>query len=209
MAVGAAAIAVALVGHSGAPQPPGSSVGTSPGPQQQLPASSTTTTVASGSAPLARSRPASIRIPAIGVDSAVSVIGENADGSIAVPQPGPDYNKAAWYEYSPTPGQVGPSIIEGHVDSAAQGPSVFFKLGDLRPGDEVDVTLADGEDAVFTIDGVRSYPKDQFPTQAVYGNTSDPALRLVTCGGSFDSSTGHYLNNVVAFGHLTGSRPNG
>ncbi len=123
-----------------------------------------------------------------------------------MPQPGPDYNKAAWYKYSPTPGQLGPSIIEGHVDSAKQGPSVFYRLGDLRPGNEVDVTLADGRVAVFTIDGVRSYSKDQFPTQVVYGNTNDPALRLLTCGGNFDASTGHYLNNIVAFGHLTSSR---
>jgi len=196
---GAVAVIVALVGHPGAPQPP-----TSPGAHQ--PSGALTTTQPSGSGPLTRSQPAAIRIPAIGVSSDVTAIGENADGTIAVPQPGPDYNKAAWYQYSPTPGQLGPSIIEGHVDSAKQGPSVFYKLGDLRPGNEVDVTLADGAVTVFTIDGVRSYPKDQFPIQAVYGNTNNPALRLVTCGGSFDSATGHYQSNIIAFGHLTGSR---
>lgn len=196
---GGAAIALALVGHGHAPQPPISAAGTSsPG---RPPPSST-----SPSGQLPRSQPGTIRIPAIGVTSVVTQIGENPDGTIAVPQPGPDYNKAAWYKYSPTPGQLGPSIIEGHVDSAKQGPSVFYRLGDLRPGNEVDVTLADGRVAVFTIDGVRSYPKDQFPTQVVYGNTNDPALRLLTCGGNFDASTGHYLDNIVAFGHLTGAR---
>jgi len=197
---GGAAIALALVGHNGAPQPPSSAAGTTSS------APATTATPSGGSGLLPRSQPGTIRIPAIGVTSVVTQIGENPDGTIAVPQPGPDYNKAAWYKYSPTPGQLGPSIIEGHVDSAKQGPSVFYRLGDLRPGNEVDVTLADGRVAVFTIDGVRSYSKDQFPTQVVYGNTNDPALRLLTCGGNFDASTGHYLNNIVAFGHLTSSR---
>jgi sortase (surface protein transpeptidase) len=93
----------------------------------------------------------------------------------------------------------------GHVDSAAQGPSVFFNLGDLRPGDEVLVTRADGLVAVFSVDGVRRYPKDHFPTLLVYGNTDHAALRLITCGGSFDYATGHYVDNIVVFASLVGS----
>jgi Sortase domain len=97
-------------------------------------------------------------------------------------------------------------VIVGHVDSAAQGPSVFFDLGDLKPGNKVLVKRADGLVAVFRVDGVREYPKDHFPTQLVYGATDHAALRLVTCGGPFDHSTGHYLDNIVVYASLVGSR---
>lgn len=157
---------------------------------------------------LARSLPVSIAIPAIGVRSRLLYVGRNPDGTIQVPplNDPPLTNAAAWYEFSPTPGQPGPSIIEGHVDSARDGPSVFFRLGALNPGDLVDVTLADRQVAVFKITGVRSYPKDRFPTSAVYGDTDYAALRLVTCGGGFDPRTHHYLSNVVAFAALVSSR---
>ena len=154
---------------------------------------------------LARSTPVSVTIPSIQVQSPLQSLGLNADGSIAVPQPGPHYDEAAWYKYSPTPGQLGPAVIEGHVDSAANGPSVFYKLGALEPGSEIDVTRSDGTVAVFLISGVRQYPKDAFPTNAVYGNTNFAALRLITCGGPFDAATGHYLNNTIVFASLTSS----
>jgi hypothetical protein len=151
--------------------------------------------------------PTSLAIPAIGVLSTIQQLGLNPDGTIEVPQPGPLYNDAGWYHYSPTPGQLGPSIILGHIDSAAEGPSVFYRLGELQPGDEVDVARSDGSVAVFTITGVREYPKTAFPTATVYGNTNFAALRLITCGGNFDPSSGHYLDNVVAFASLTSSHP--
>ncbi|MGH9069375.1 MAG: class F sortase [Acidimicrobiales bacterium] len=153
--------------------------------------------------------PVSVSIPAIHVQSNLQVVGLNSNGTIQVPQPGPHYNEAAWYKYSPTPGQVGPSIIEGHIDSAAEGPSVFFRLGALKPGEKVDVTLADKTVAVFTITGVRQYRKAAFPTATVYGNTNFAALRLLSCGGSFDHATGHYLSNTVVFASLTSSHPVG
>lgn len=142
-----------------------------------------------------------MRIPAIEVSSVLTEVGINSDGTVEVPQ-GPDYDKAAWYRGSPTPGELGPSVIEGHVDSEKDGPSVFFRLGGLLPGDEVLVTREDGSTAVFKVDGVRQFPKDDFPTLTVYGNTDHAALRLITCGGSFDRGTGHYRNNVVAFASL-------
>ncbi len=156
---------------------------------------------------LVQSAPVTISIPAISVQSTIQDLGLNPDGTLAVPAPGPLYNEAAWYDGSPTPGQVGPSIIEGHIDSAADGPSVFFRLGALGPGDEVDVTRADGTVAVFTVTGVRQYPKDAFPTTTVYGNTDFAALRLITCGGDFDPASGHYLANTVVFAALTSSHP--
>jgi hypothetical protein len=158
---------------------------------------------------LARSLPVSISIPAIGVSSRLLYVGLNPDGTIQVPPLNnpPLTNEAAWYKYSPTPGQPGPSIIEGHVDSLTAGPSVFFRLGALKPGDLVSITLADRQVAVFTITGVRLYPKDRFPTGTVYGNTDYAALRLITCGGSFDAQSRHYTANIVAFASFVSSHP--
>lgn len=153
---------------------------------------------------LARSLPVSISIPAIGVSSRLLYAGLNSDGTIQVPplDDPPLTSQAAWYEYSPTPGQPGPAIIEGHVDSATGGPSVFFRLGALTSGDRVDIALTDQQVAVFAITGVRLYPKDRFPARTIYGNTSYPALRLITCGGSFDEHAHHYDSNIVAFAAL-------
>lgn len=146
-------------------------------------------------------RPVHISIPSIDVQSELIVLGLNADGTLAVPSPGPDYDKAAWFDGSPVPGEVGPAVIEGHIDSAANGPSVFFNLGDLTPGDDIDIDRADGSTVHFTVDAVRSYPKDDFPTLQVYGNTTGPELRLITCGGEFDSAQGSYRNNTVVYAH--------
>ncbi len=103
---------------------------------------------------------------------------------------------------SPTPGSLGPSIIVGHVDSAKGGPSVFFRLGELRAKDSVTITRVDGSVATFSVTAVRRYPKDAFPTRLVYGNTADSALRLLTCGGPFDEKTGHFRDNIIAFATL-------
>ncbi len=127
-------------------------------------------------------------------------VGLNRDGALEVPQPGPDYDKAAWFDGSPRPGAVGPAVIEGHVDSAANGPSVFYALGELVAGDRIEVTRADGSVVAFVVDEVRIVPKDDFPTFAVYGNTEGPELRLITCGGPFDRRTGHYRDNIIVYG---------
>jgi len=115
-------------------------------------------------------------------------------------------SEAGWYEYSPTPGQAGPSVIVGHIDTYL-GPSVFYRLGAMRPGDEVDVGLADGITAIFRVTGVRAYSKASFPSRTVYGPTGNAALRLITCGGNLDPSTGHYLGSTVVFAALVSSRP--
>ena len=143
--------------------------------------------------------PSSVSIPAIGVQSELITLGLNPDGTLAVPQPGPDYDKAAWFDGSPRPGEVGPAVIEGHVDSAANGPSVFYRLGELAVGDRVDVTREDGTVGTFVVYEVRVVPKDAFPTIDVYGNTEGPELRLITCGGPFDSAARSYEDNVVVF----------
>ena len=156
---------------------------------------------------LTPSKPTAVDIPAIGVHSDIQYLGLTEEHTLEVPAPGPKYDVAAWYKYSSTPGALGPSVIYGHVDSASTGPSVFFNLGNLRPGHKVFVTRADRTIAVFEVDGVRSYPKERFPRQLVYGPTDHAALRLITCGGPFDETSGHYLENIVVYGSLVGSRP--
>jgi len=154
---------------------------------------------------LARSLPVSVEIPSIGVKSNLLHLGLNADGTIQVPSIQTSSDEAAWYKYSATPGQIGSSVIEGHVDSY-QGPAVFFRLGALRPGDTIDVTLADGITAIFRVTGVREYAKSRFPAKTIYGATDYAALRLITCGGVFDYATGHYLSSTVVFASLASSR---
>lgn len=151
---------------------------------------------------LGRSLPTALSIPAIGVAHALSTVGVNKDGSIQVP-PLSDVSVPAWYKLGPTPGQMGPAVIVGHIDSAAQGAGVFFKLGSLKPGDQVSVTRADKTVAIFTVTGVREFSKSAFPTSMVYGSTADSELRIITCGGTFNSAKHSYESNIVAFARLT------
>ena len=151
---------------------------------------------------LHRSPPVSVEIPAIGVTSKLLHLGKNANGGIAVPSLAGQAGRAAWYKYSPTPGQIGASVIEGHVDTY-QGPAIFFRLGALRPGDKVVVRLADGVTANFRVTGVREYLKSKFPSKAIFGPANYAALHLITCGGAFDYETHHYLSSTVVFASLT------
>lgn len=146
--------------------------------------------------------PARITVPSIDVVSAVNPVGLNRDGTLEVPAPGPLYDQAAWYRGSVTPGERGPSVILGHVDSAKNGPSVFYRLGEMRPGETFTVARADNAVLTFRVDSVRSYPKNDFPTLTVYGATDRPEIRLITCGGDFDSAARSYRDNTVVFAHL-------
>jgi sortase (surface protein transpeptidase) len=143
-------------------------------------------------------------VPAIGVDSDLLRIGLTTTGEIQTPPLGQD-SHAYWLKASPTPGQLGPATIIGHVDSAASGPGVFFRLGALRQRDTISVTGADGVVAVFAVERVVAYPKAQFPTLAVYGNTDNAALRLITCGGIFDPHAHSYKSNIVVYASLVSS----
>lgn len=150
---------------------------------------------------LERSEPVKISIESIKLRAWVDQIGLEPDGTLEE-QPFSRANRAAWYRLGPAPGQVGPAVITGHVDTKTS-VAVFFYLSRLRPGDEVVVTRADGRTATFTVDWLGSFPKTQFPTQLVYGPTNYPALRLVTCGGVFNRAAGSYEDNIVVFAHLT------
>jgi hypothetical protein len=200
-------IVAAVLGQKSAPQPPRSAgsvdSGRSASSVTSSGAPSAGPSVKAGPTPLGPSRPLRIAIPAVKVDSLVNPIGLADDGTLAVPQPGPLLDQAAWFKNSPTPGQPGPAIIEGHVDSD-QGPSVFFELGKLRPGNKILVTRADGVRVTFTVNAVRDYQKSKFPTEVVYGskNLGQPQLRLITCS-DFDKSIRHHVGNEVVFAHLT------
>jgi sortase (surface protein transpeptidase) len=163
------------------------------------------TTPAGSPAPAfaARSVPVSIRIPAIGVSAPVTELGLNADGTLATPPLG-DPNLTSWYKYGPSPGQQGPAVIVGHIDTTA-GPSVFYRLRDLADGDTISVTLADGKTETFAVTGMQQTAKTAFPTAEVYGPLKYAGLRLITCGGVFDYTTGHYLENVIVYARLAGA----
>lgn len=148
-----------------------------------------------------RSAPLSVDIPSIDVTSKLHPLGLNDDGTLQVPT-GELYNQAAWYDGSPTPGELGPSVIEGHVTSQGSVPSVFFELGELGRGDTVDVTRQDGSVATFKVYATDSFPKDDFPKVAVYGNTEVPELRLITCGGAYDAQARAHLDNIVVFAKM-------
>jgi hypothetical protein len=159
--------------------------------------------VVARSAPGPQFAPMRISIPAIGASAPVDPLGLNGDGTLRVPL---DFGRAGYYTGRPPPGATGPAIIVAHVDSKS-GPAVFARLRDLRPGDEVTVTRADGSDVGFVIDRLESHPKNAFPTAAVYVPTPGATLRLITCGGSFDRRAGHYRDNLIAFAHYTTLTP--
>lgn len=150
--------------------------------------------------PMAASVPVRIEISKLAVDAPVMRLGLNPDGTVQVP-PLADHDLAGWYTGSVTPGQDGSSVILGHVDSYSGG-SVFYAIKNLKRGDQVTIARADGRTATFTVDGVQKVAKVAFPSDAVYGNTAYPSLRLITCGGPFDEATGEYLDNIVVYAHL-------
>jgi Sortase domain len=150
---------------------------------------------------MAKSDPVRVQIPAIGVDSELMRLGALADGTMEVPPVG---FPAGWYSGAPTPGELGPAILAGHVDWAGR-PGVFYRLRDLKPGDEITVARKDDTVAVFRVTRVEQFPKNSFPTDAVYGDIDRAGLRVITCGGTFDRRVRSYEANIVAFADLVGT----
>jgi len=139
--------------------------------------------------------PVELLIPAIEVHTSLVRLGITQQGTLQVPN---SSSVAGWYTGSPRPGEIGSSIIAGHIDSHL-GPGVFFRLRELRPGDRIYVRQADRRLAVFRVTGVHQYPKARFPTAAVYGPVPDAELHLISCGGTFDYATHSYLSNIVVY----------
>lgn len=139
--------------------------------------------------------PVRVRVGAIDIDARVVPLGLDAGGELEVPD---DFSAAGWWEGGSEPGEPGPTVVVGHVDSY-QGPAVFHRLRDLEVGDEIVLTTEGGESVSYRVTGSQEVPKNEFPTEAVYGPTPGPTLRLITCGGPFDRTTRHYLNNTIVF----------
>jgi hypothetical protein len=154
---------------------------------------------------LGPSNPVKISIGKIGVNAPVGQLDLLDNGRIQEP-PLSRPNLTGWYKNGAAPGEIGPAVILGHVDSK-RGPAVFYKARTLKKGDTIEVTRKDGKVAVFTVERLKQVPKAKFPGQEIYAAQLDhAALRLVTCGGSFDKRTGHYVNNVIVYARMTGIR---
>ena len=143
--------------------------------------------------------PATIRIPRLDVEAPIIPLGLEEDGSIEVPE-NPD--QAGWWLGGPEPGELGPAVILGHVDSQEEGPAVFFHLRYMEAGDKIHIDRVDGSTITYVVDSTERHDKDEFPTEAVYGPTEQPTLRLVTCGGDFDFDVRTYEENVIVFASL-------
>lgn len=144
-------------------------------------------------------RPVRLVVPDASVDSRLIPLGLLPDGAMEVPA---DAAVAGWYSPGPAPGEPGPAVLAGHVDST-HGPGVFFHLDELAPGDPITVEREDGAQYVFTVTGVEQHPKEALPVDRIWAPSAEPLLRLVTCGGEFDRATGHYTDNVVVFAELS------
>ncbi|HJQ48363.1 MAG TPA: class F sortase [Amycolatopsis sp.] len=169
----------------------GSSDGAGPAPAASTPAQTG----------LAASVPTWVELPSISAKSSLVQLGLNADKTVEVP-PVTEPLQAGWYKYSPTPGQVGPAVILGHIDGNHQ-KGIFWRLHEVKVGDKVLVGRQDSSTVTFTVNKVDQVAKSSFPTEAVYGNTSDAEVRLITCGGAYDASTRNYLDNIIVYASLT------
>nr|WP_281373653.1 class F sortase [Haloechinothrix aidingensis] len=188
---GIAAVAIGVLGGSDASTTPsaGSAV-------TERPTTAPDSQAAPGTA--ATVGPERIEIPSLGVAAPIMDLGLQADGSLEVP---PGAERAGWYTGAPVPGEIGPAIVAAHVNwEGEDGP--FAALDELGPGDRVVVVRDDDTEAVFQVDRVEQYAKDRFPTEQVYGDIDHAGLRLITCGGAFDSEADSYEDNVIAYASL-------
>lgn len=147
---------------------------------------------------LSKSQPTTLIIPKIGVNTSIINLGLKSDGTMHTPA---GAEEVGWYKYSPTPGEIGPAVIVGHVDSP-KGPAIFWRLRELQPGDTFTVSRHDGTTANFKVDVVKVVSQSDFPTEEVYGNIDHAGIRLITCSGIFDSNTHRYDQNLVVFASI-------
>jgi sortase (surface protein transpeptidase) len=147
-----------------------------------------------------RPGPSTLSIPSIGVRAAIVGVGRKTNGAMQTPDPG----QVGWYRHGPKPGDPGPAVLVGHVDTRTD-PDVFYRLRDLRHGDEILVGRADGTTARFLVGRLEQHPKTALPTSRIWTRANRPLLRLITCAGSFDHATRHYRDNLIVYASPTGS----
>ncbi|SDI26632.1 Sortase family protein [Sinosporangium album] len=153
--------------------------------------------------PMMPATPKRITIKKLGVNAPITSVGLNKRGAVEVP-PVSNANLVGWYRNMSTPGQAGPAVLLGHKDTRTT-PAVFRRLGELRHGDVIEVERQGGTVAVFTVGGVEQADKRLFPTERVYGKYDNPQLHLVSCGGTYNHSTGHYTDNIIVYATMTSS----
>jgi sortase (surface protein transpeptidase) len=144
--------------------------------------------------------PSTLSIPRIGVTAPIVGVGRTANGAMQTPDPG----QVGWYRHGPKPGDPGPAVLVGHVDTRTR-PDVFYRLGQLRPGDEILVGRPDGTTTRFLVGRLERHPKTELPTSRIWTKAKRPLLRLITCAGSFDHATGHYRDNLILYASPAGS----
>ncbi len=149
---------------------------------------------------LPKGAPCRITIRSIGVDAPVIELGLRSDGTLEIPTV---YSEAGWWKGGAKPGQIGSSVIVGHIDNR-RGPAVFYRLPKLKAGDIVTVSRVDKRPVRYVIEDLGVWAKSNFPSEIVYGPSPISELRLITCGGVFNRSTGHYTDNIIAFGRMIG-----
>ncbi|MFD0655909.1 class F sortase [Thermocatellispora tengchongensis] len=153
--------------------------------------------------PMQPSTPIRLVIKRLSVNAPIKSVGLARDGTIQVP-PADNANLVGWYRHGPTAGEAGPSVMLGHKDTRTRS-AVFSRLDEIRNGDTIEVYRRDGTVAVFTVGGVEQADKKTFPTQRVYGPQANAQLHLITCGGSYNRSTGHYTDNIIVYATMTSS----
>ncbi|MFD9499802.1 class F sortase [Streptomyces sp. NPDC060035] len=149
--------------------------------------------------PMAAAEPVRVRVPSADVDTGpVLKLGLAADGTVEVPSV-EQADRIGWYTKGVTPGELGPAVLIGHFDTA-RGPAVLKNISRIKAGDRITVSRADGSDAVFAVRAMEQVDKDSFPTDKVYGETTRPELRLITCGGELEN--GHRPDNIIVYADL-------
>ncbi|GII85455.1 hypothetical protein Ssi03_34450 [Sphaerisporangium siamense] len=182
------------VGPGGLGQPLTQAVSSAPPPVPSLPPAP----------PMQPSSPKRLIIQKLGINAPIKSVGTDKDGAIETP-PINNHNLVGWYRYGPTPGQSGPAVMLGHKDTTTRS-AVFSRLHEMQYGDTIEVTRMDGTVAIFTVGGIEQADKKTFPTNRVYGNADAAELRLITCGGTYNRTTGHYVDNVIVYARMTGTR---
>jgi sortase (surface protein transpeptidase) len=147
-----------------------------------------------------RPGPSTLAIPSIGVRAPIVAVGRKANGAMQTPDPG----KVGWYKPGPKPGDPGPAVLIGHVDTHT-APDVFYRLRDLRPGDEILIGRPDGTTTRFLVGRLERHPKNALPASRIWTKANRPLLRLITCTGSFDRAIGHYRDNLIVYASPTGN----